>query len=67
MGRIYLFTILVYVTGTAAVDVTTKYGVVRGQTLELDTGYKLNTFLGVPFAKPPTGPLRWKVFLKMVE
>ena len=44
-----------------AVDVTTKYGVVRGQTLELDTGVRVNSFLGIPFAKPPVGVLRWKV------
>lgn len=39
------------------VQVNVKNGVVEGYR---DTELGLNLFLGVPFAKPPVGPLRWK-------
>jgi para-nitrobenzyl esterase len=39
------------------VQVTTRNGVVEGYH---DVNQKLSLFLGVPFAKPPVGSLRWK-------
>ena len=39
------------------VQVTVKNGVIEGYQ-DMQLGLKL--FLGVPFAKPPVGPLRWK-------
>ena len=49
----------------SAVDVTevvdTKYGQVQGRVMTLHTGMQVNAFLGIPFAKPPVGSLRFKV------
>lgn len=36
-------------------------GPVLGDVIVLNTGVKINTFLGIPYAEPPTGSLRWKV------
>lgn len=49
---------LAYLSGTSActfVDVTTSCGKVRGQHCE-----KIYTFKGIPYASPPSGPLRWR-------
>ncbi|XP_078698876.1 cholinesterase 2-like [Branchiostoma floridae x Branchiostoma belcheri] len=56
-------TVLQVLTATlvvvSAADVTTPAGRVSG--LELDVlGTKVNAFLGIPFAKPPTGDRRFK-------
>lgn len=39
-------------------------GVVEGKNLELKDGRLVNAFLGIPFAKPPIGELRFKVTKK---
>lgn len=39
----------------------TKYGKIRGRRLALVDGKEINAFLGVPFARPPLGELRFKV------
>lgn len=41
--------------------VETDDGPVQGQVLTLHTGDRVNTFLGIPFAEPPVGHLRWQV------
>ncbi|XP_078603964.1 neuroligin-4, X-linked-like [Branchiostoma floridae x Branchiostoma japonicum] len=43
-----------------AVDVSTTLGPIRGFATTMDDGTVLNTFLGVPFAAPPTGNLRFR-------
>ncbi|KFO81330.1 Fatty acyl-CoA hydrolase precursor, medium chain, partial [Cuculus canorus] len=41
-------------------EVVTKYGRVRGYQFKVDAaGRSINIFLGLPFAKPPVGPLRF--------
>uniref|UniRef100_A0AC34QQE0 Carboxylic ester hydrolase n=2 Tax=Panagrolaimus sp. JU765 TaxID=591449 RepID=A0AC34QQE0_9BILA len=40
--------------------VSTKYGVVEGYGLETSFGFEADVFLGIPFAKPPTGDLRYE-------
>lgn len=40
--------------------VKTNKGVVRGVTLDLVTGKKVDAFLGIPYAKPPIGKNRFK-------
>ena len=55
---IFLVTLVGYVT---CVTVNTKYGDVTGQTWPLHNGKSVNSFLALPFAKPPTGQLRFAV------
>ena len=43
------------------VIIDTADGPVQGDVLTLHTGDQVNTFLGIPFAEPPVGPLRWQV------
>lgn len=48
--------------------VQTNYGQIRGRHLVLSSGKEINAFLGIPYAKPPIGHLRFKVinFLKFM-
>lgn len=36
-------------------------GPIQGDVIVLDTGVKINAFLGIPFAEPPVGHMRWRV------
>uniref|UniRef100_A0A7E4WB45 COesterase domain-containing protein n=1 Tax=Panagrellus redivivus TaxID=6233 RepID=A0A7E4WB45_PANRE len=42
------------------VKVSTNHGPVEGFVHTTDTGVKANVFLGIPFAKPPVGDLRFE-------
>lgn len=41
--------------------VTIKQGVLKGQTEKTKSGVEFNSFLGIPYAQPPIGELRFKV------
>jgi len=43
------------------VKVPVKQGVVVGQQKKLASGLEYNSFLGVPYAEPPVGELRFRV------
>ncbi|XP_053305624.1 fatty acyl-CoA hydrolase precursor, medium chain-like [Spea bombifrons] len=56
-------TLEAFATGHKAAQptVTTKYGKLRGETVSVkETDRKVDTFLGIPFAKPPVGELRFE-------
>lgn len=36
-------------------------GALRGEVMKNESGERVYTFLGIPFAKPPVGDLRFKV------
>lgn len=40
--------------------ITTDKGKVRGFTLEAPSGKKVDAWFGIPYAKPPVGPLRFR-------
>lgn len=40
--------------------VTINKGKVRGKTITASTGKKLDVFLGIPYAQPPIGSLRYR-------
>ena len=46
---------------TEDVIVSTVYGDVIGQGIPLASGKVINSFLGMPYAKPPVGDLRFTV------
>ena len=47
------------VKSNESVTVNTDYGALRGRSRTLDGG-RVNRFLGVPYARPPVGNLRFK-------
>jgi len=47
--------------GTRAKIVETTYGKVDGNTVTLDDGTTVNSWYGIPFAKPPVDRLRFEV------
>jgi carboxylesterase type B len=53
--------LLVALATAKAVTVETKYGKVQGQSHLLHDGSEVNSFLAIPFAKPPVGELRFAV------
>ncbi|KAE9547609.1 hypothetical protein FO519_009179 [Halicephalobus sp. NKZ332] len=40
--------------------ITTKYGQIRGFQFNTERGFETEVFLGIPFAKPPVGELRFE-------
>ncbi|XP_019633047.1 PREDICTED: cholinesterase 2-like isoform X1 [Branchiostoma belcheri] len=55
-----LLVICCVVNDGQSVEVSTTLGPIRGFSTALGDGTVLNTFLGVPFAAPPTGDLRFR-------
>ena len=58
------FTIIIGIFGQSAdrITVQTKYGLVRGKiATTIVENREFYEFLGIPFAKPPNGNLRFKV------
>jgi len=50
-------------------EVRLPMGIVRGRTFRTNTGRDFYAFLGIPYATPPLGPLRFKVsvFLEFIH
>ncbi|CAH1776529.1 unnamed protein product [Owenia fusiformis] len=48
-----------YLTPCLSIEVDTKYGKILGETLNLTDGRQVHTWLGIPYAKPPIGRLRF--------
>lgn len=53
--------LFILVNVKCVVHVTTQLGTVKGISMLSRRGQKFNAFLGIPFAKPPIGDLRFKV------
>ena len=45
--------------------VDTKYGPVEGISVPIHTGQIIDSFMGVPYARPPVGDLRFMVCRKI--
>lgn len=45
--------------------VNTNFGIVQGQDVATRGGRQVVQFLGIPYAKPPTGNLRFQVHLNL--
>ena len=41
--------------------INTRYGSIKGFQLRTERGFEVEIFLGIPFAKPPVGELRFEV------
>lgn len=48
-------------------QVQTKYGIVEGARLIDEEDCQVDAFLGIQYAKPPVGPLRFKVNAQMYK
>jgi carboxylesterase type B len=46
--------------------IETSKGKVKGKTYVFDDGHSASAYLGIPYAKPPVGKLRFKVSLAVV-
>lgn len=50
---------------TDSPTINTQYGRVRGRTYTFtDSQHSVSAFLGIPYAKPPIGDLRFQVYSK---
>lgn len=49
----------------ADLEVTVEQGKLRGCQLKTDNDFLYNAFLGIPYAKPPVGNLRFRVSEKI--
>lgn len=49
----------------ASRQVKTNYGIIEGRRLVDEKDLQVDAFLGIPFAKPPIGPLRFKVTYRL--
>ena len=47
--------------GRRSVEVTTQQGEVRGHVESVHGGRRVETYLGIPYARPPVGELRFEV------
>ena len=47
--------------GSNAIEITTEQGTLKGFEQKSRNGTKFQAFLGVPYAKPPVGNLRFEV------
>lgn len=63
MNEVYLFVTFIGVISSAecVVFLNTKLGPIKGIQMTSRDGRRFNAFLGIPFAKPPVGDLRFKV------
>ena len=43
------------------VEVATLLGTIKGKTVVTEDGTEMNTFLGIPYAQPPVGNLRYSL------
>lgn len=59
IGILFLLNSILFAQGNNAFPVQTKIskGIIEGQ---YDTKHGIQSYLGIPFAKPPVGALRWK-------
>ena len=55
--------LLLFITGCYGQQpvVNTTLGVVQGTSVSLANGHVIDSFLGVPYAEPPVGDLRFEV------
>jgi hypothetical protein len=48
-------------------QVRIENGLIQGKTFDIGNDMKVDAYLGIPFAKPPIGPLRFKVSILYSE
>lgn len=59
--KLLILILLFHFSTCTKVEVSTKFGIVTGHTVSLSDGTLINSFLAIPFAKPPIGRLRFLV------
>ena len=59
-GTVLIFGICIHLI-LADPTVKTKYGDIQGFEFKAERGSEAEVFLGIPFAKPPVGELRFEV------
>lgn len=63
----YLFQEFRYIPHIDCPIINTTLGSLRGYTSVSRDGREFFSFLGIPFAQPPIGPLRFEVFVHSSE
>lgn len=53
--------IIIFQLTSCAIYMNTKLGRIKGTHMYSRNGRKFNVFLGIPFAEPPVGELRFQV------
>lgn len=61
MSSFLCFIILLIISFGNAVLIKTPQGNITGTTRKSLSGREIHAFLGIPYAKPPVGDLRFKV------
>ena len=63
----FLLLLFAYVAAQGGPIVDTGYGPVQGVNVNMASGDVIQTWMGIPFARPPVGELRFEVSWEFID